>query len=255
MKVLDVGVADAERSFSRELEVFRNEVEAGTQFFFTYLAVHAVAHEKKRVHALLNTAPLFWNTCMGALQTAAFIALGRVFDQTSPHNVDAVLRQAQQNPEIFSKAALGQRKQGTEPKKPDWLDEYMSKAYVPTNDDFRRLRRHVRNWRRIYDNNYADVRNLCFAHKVVLSDAEMARVWGKGNNRELQRMFAFLNSLHDALCELFLNGRKPVLRQVRYSVARMRKLHLTAFTSRAVQEHVTREVDQFLTLHAKRAQR
>jgi hypothetical protein len=31
---------------------------------------------------LLNQAPLFWNTALAALQTAAHIALGRVFDQS-----------------------------------------------------------------------------------------------------------------------------------------------------------------------------
>ena len=67
--------------FERELEVFRNDVEAGTQFLFAYLAVNAAAHEKDEVRELLNTAPLFWRTCLGALQTAAFIALGRVLNE------------------------------------------------------------------------------------------------------------------------------------------------------------------------------
>jgi hypothetical protein len=31
----------------------------------------------------LNTAPLFWNTILGGLQTAAFVVLGRIFDQDS----------------------------------------------------------------------------------------------------------------------------------------------------------------------------
>lgn len=65
--------------FERELEVFRTEYEAATQFYFAFLAVHAVAYQHKSVETLLNRAPLFWNTCMGALQTSAFIALGRVF--------------------------------------------------------------------------------------------------------------------------------------------------------------------------------
>jgi hypothetical protein len=76
-----VTMKSAESRFERELEVFGNQVEEATQFFFAYLAVHAAAYEKEEVHALLNTAPLFWNTCMGALQTATFIALGRVFER------------------------------------------------------------------------------------------------------------------------------------------------------------------------------
>src|SRR5438067_13859803 len=55
-----------EQRFERELEVFRTEQETGAQFFYAYLAVHAVAYENKSVEAMLNTAPLFWNTCLGA---------------------------------------------------------------------------------------------------------------------------------------------------------------------------------------------
>jgi hypothetical protein len=57
-------------------------------------------------------------------------------------------------------------------------------------------------------------------------------------------MFAFLNSMHDALSELFVNGRKPVLRQQRYSVARTRKRPAPVRTSATVQEYITREIEQ-----------
>lgn len=70
---------------------------------------------QQQVRALLNQAPLFWNTCLGALQTASIIALGRVFDQSSEHNIDRVLGIAQKNLGIFSKSALGLRKQGNGP--------------------------------------------------------------------------------------------------------------------------------------------
>jgi hypothetical protein len=111
--------------FESEFEIFRTEAEAATQFFFGYLALHAVAYQHRSVHALLNRAPLFWNTCLGALQTSAFIALGRVFDQQSTHNLDKVLRIGQDHPQIFSKAALARRKQGTNSERPGWLDDFM----------------------------------------------------------------------------------------------------------------------------------
>ena len=99
-----------EENFANELEVFRTEAESGIQYFYSYLAVHAVAGEHKEVHRLLNRAPLFWNIALGALQTSTFIALGRVFDQKSKHNVDRLLKIAQSNMAIFSKEALAGRK-------------------------------------------------------------------------------------------------------------------------------------------------
>ena len=50
----------------------------------------------------------FGTTILGGLQTAAFIALGRVFDRQSAHSVDRLLNLASKNPHIFSKAALGE---------------------------------------------------------------------------------------------------------------------------------------------------
>jgi hypothetical protein len=210
--------------FEHELEVFRTEAESGIQFFYAYLAVHAVAEHHQSVYQLLNKAPLFWNTSLGALQTAAFIALGRVFDQKSTHNLDRLLRVAQDNPQIFSKAALGRRKQGTNPAPPEWLEDYLSDAYEPTPQDFRRLRSHVQKWRKIYVSNYRDLRHKLFAHKEVSDRAETDALLAKTDIRELQRMFAFLGALHEALWELFFNGRRPVLRPQRYSVQRMREL-------------------------------
>lgn len=111
--------------FANELEVFRTEAESGIQFFYSYLAVHAVAGEHKEVHRLLNRAPLFWNTALGALQTSTFIALGRVFDQQSKHNVDRLLKIAQSNMAIFSKEALAGRKRRGSANADEWLDEYL----------------------------------------------------------------------------------------------------------------------------------
>jgi AbiU2 len=102
-----------DQQFEHELEVFRTESETAAQFFYAFLAIHASAGPDKSVHRLLNTAPLFWNTVLGGLQAAAFVAMGRVFDQKSTHNVDRLLKLAQDNPQIFSKAALARRQQGT----------------------------------------------------------------------------------------------------------------------------------------------
>jgi hypothetical protein len=232
--------------FVRELEIFRKEEESGAQFFYAELALHAVAYENKQVHALLNTAPLFWNTCAGALQTAAFMALGRVFDQQSNHNVDTLLRIAQQNLAIFSKDSLAQRKQATSAERPEWLDEYLRSVYVPTADDFRRLRLHIKRRRRIYESNYRDLRHKFFAHKEVADEADTAVLFGKGTIGELQRLFAFLGALHEALWQLYFNGQKPTLRPRRYSVKRMRDVPSPFLTSATVQERILHETERFL---------
>ncbi len=239
------GPGTPDDQFENELEVFRTEAEGATLFFYAYLAVHAAAAAHKSVLQLLDQSALFWNTNLAALQTAAFIVLGRIFDQNSPHNLDRLLRIAQDNPRIFSKVALGRRRQGNNPEPPPWLAEFLRDAYEPTPKDFRRIRAHVRKWRRIYESKYRDLRHKVFAHKVADHD-QTAALFGKVNIRELQRMFAFLNSLYEALWQSFVNGRRLVLRPLRYSVKRMRALPSPGKGRSATQEHITHEVEEFL---------
>jgi hypothetical protein len=243
-----------EEQFQNELEVFRTEAEAGTQFFYAYLTVHAVAGGDNQVHRTLNAAPLFWNTALGALQTATFIALGRVFDQNSPHNIDKVLGIAQKHPEIFGKAALEKRKLSSSRTRPDWLDEYLEGVYVPKASDFRRLRRYVKEKRAIYDRSYRDLRRKVFAHNELSERAAVEALFARTNIRELQRLFAFLNSFHETMWQLFLNGRKPVLRARRYSVKRMRDFPSPEERRKGVQERIVREAEAFLLAAARVAQ-
>jgi hypothetical protein len=154
--------ANAEDEFERELEVFRTEAKAASQFFYAFLSVHGVAGDVPAVFKLLNSAPLFWNTNLGGLQTSTFVTLGRIFEQNSTHNIDRILRIAQDNPQIFSKAALGNRKKKASPDRHEWLNDYLRDAYVPKQSDFRRLRKLVRKYRKIYEEKYREIRHKIF---------------------------------------------------------------------------------------------
>jgi len=236
-----------EARFERELKNFGSEVEQGTRCYFALLVMNDVASHDKRVRAFLNRTPMFWNTCAGALQASTFIALGRIFDLTSRHNLESLLRMAERDPQIFSKAALKRRKQAVETKGPECLDDYLQSTYEPTPKDLSRLRVKTESWRQVYDKKYRPLRSKYFAHRVVLGEAETAALFGKGTNPELQRLFRFLGSLYHALLSLFFDGRKPVLRPARYSVVRMREKPVLAYYSGVgIQEHITREVAEFL---------
>jgi hypothetical protein len=235
------------------LEVFRTEESAASQFSYAFLTVHAVAGDVPAVFKLLNTAPLFWNTNLGGLQTAMFVTLGRIFDQKSTHNIDRVLKIAQDNPQIFSKAALGDRKRKASPNRIDWLPNYLRHAYVPKPSDFRRLRKLVRRYRKIYEDKYRDLRHKVFAHKSISDRASVDALFTRTKIRELQQMLVFLDSLYEAMFQLFVNGRNPVLRKRRYSVQRMRAQPSSAGLGNSVQERLTHEVERFLRTAAGEA--
>jgi len=239
-------MTNPEERFIRELEVFRTEAHSGAQFLYGYLAFNSILSGKKKALNAVSKTPLFWNTTMGALQTAFFIVLGRIFDQDSTHNIDRLVKLAQDNMDVFSKEALANRKrQG---------GVNADESYEPTTKDFRALRKKVRKHRRVYEANYRDIRHRIYAHKEVSDAEKVQELFSKTNIRELQSMVVFINALYEALWQLLYNGRKPVLRPMRYSVNRMVRDRKPEWQRQSVQERMVGEIDDFLEVLARNVQ-
>ena len=247
-------MSDPEQTFTRELEIFRTEAQAGAQFLYSYLAFNAIVGENKKALDFVNHTPLFWKTNMGALQTSFFIVLGRIFDQTSKHNIDVLLKIAESNINIFSKVALAARKKRESPNADEWLEDYLKRSYEPKARDFREFRKKVKGYRRIYEANYRDIRRKVYAHKELTESADVQKLFSKTNIRELQRVFVFVNALYEALWELLHNGRKPVLRPMRYSVKNIKKNRKPEWQNQSVQEMIVGETQDFFKLCLAKAQ-
>lgn len=241
-----------EDMFTHELEVFRTEVDSAIQFFYAYLTINATLADNKKAHGLVNKTPLFWVTNIGALQTAFFITLGPIFDQKSEHNVDKLLKVAQEQYQdqyiIFSAKALEARKRDGSANAEQWIYKYMKDIYVPTAHDFRRLRGYVKKYRRIYENGYRDIRKKIYAHKELSKLEDVQRLYAKTNVREMQKLFIFLNRFYQALWQLFINGRKPTLKPMKYSVASMRKEEIPKWQSRHIQQEIVDETERFFKI-------
>lgn len=226
----------------RELEAFRKDAEEAAQFFFAHRAINESARAETRVLQLLNTAPLFWKTIDGALLAAAFIALGRVFDQNSEHNIGKLMNLVTNSRELFSKPAFAQRRQGANSAPPHWLASYLAHVYVPTNADFRRLRGHVSKWRKVWRHKYEPIRHQLFAHSGATPSAALT---ANTKIREVERLLVFLTSLHDALWQLLENGRKPSLPSYRYAGNLIRDRAARKARGRKVHERLMYEAWHF----------
>lgn len=196
--------------FEEELEVFRTEEEAAQQYFFAYLSVKSLAASDSDVLANINNTPLFWRTTHHAMVLAAFVALGRIFDQDqkSDHNIDKLMCVTSDSLSLFTKPALVARKVAAGLTQQQ-ADEYVVNAHELTTSDVRGLRKQVAQWRCIYEDRYRDVRHVVFAHKRKQEIVEKALA--KTNIDEIKEMFGFLAGLYQALDQLFLNGREPIV--------------------------------------------
>ncbi|NOR42081.1 MAG: hypothetical protein GQ572_02005 [Gammaproteobacteria bacterium] len=247
-------MTNKEKKFIDELEIFRSEAQSGAQYLYGLLSFNSIVGEKKKTRDAVNRTPLFWNSAMGAFQTSFFIVLGRIFDQKSPHNIDRLIKTAQDNISIFSSNALKKRKLNDSDNAHEWIDDYMKSVYVPTAKDFRELRKKINIYRKIYKSNYKDIRHKIYAHKQVTDAEDVQKLFSKTNFRELQKVFVFVNALYEALWQLYNNGRKPVLRRMRYSVKSMQRARKPEWQSQTVQERMVAEVQDclsYLTSHAQ----
>jgi hypothetical protein len=216
-----VATSRPEERFEVELEVFRKEADEAVQHLYAYLTMHAVAADDKSVRQLFNTYPLFWLTTLRGLQTSLFMVLGRIFSQDSEHNVDALLKLAETDREIFSRESLATRKStiaGLD------VQAYVSDTHIPTRDDFRGFRRDVKEWRRIYEANYREVRNQIFAHAEVSEPEDVHDLFAKTNIQELELLVTDLVALHTRLQGWLQNGTNPKAARVNSSVQELRKL-------------------------------
>ena len=210
-----------EDRFEYELEVFRRESDEAVQHLFAYLTMHAVAGDHRSVGELYNSAPLFWLTAMRALQTSVFIVLGRIFSQDSEHNLDTLLRIADEDQRIFSRESLAGRKSAIAGLD---VNEYVRAAFVPTAETFRGFRREVKEWRQIYVANYRAVRNQIFAHAEVSQSDDVGALFAKTNVRELEVLVTDLVGLHSRLQNLLQNGIAPTATRGISSIPAIRKL-------------------------------
>ena len=218
------GVVSPEARFERELEHFRHDSNAAAQFLYAWVSFHACANENKGIRRGVNERALFWNTALGAFQTSLFIVLGRIFDRNHQnHTLDRLLREATQNPSIFSRRALAQRKSRQSPGT-NWIKDYVQDAYVPSRKDFARLQRFASGKRKVYERVYQKIRHKVFAHSGISSRTQSDALFAKTNIRELERLVVSLGQLYEALWQLYVNGRKPVIQRPAYTVAALRRL-------------------------------
>jgi hypothetical protein len=203
-------IANAQGNFEKELEIFRTEEEVAQQYFFAYLSVRNLAGKNEDVRRMMNKTPLFWITTHHAMLLSAFMALGRIFDQQSTHNIDRIISIAEKNITIFSTAALMARKQAGGLTREQAID-YVADRHELTSTDLRALRRMIARWRGVYEERYRDVRHKVFAHKQTADTEDANKLLAKTNVEEMKSLFAFLSALYSALWELFNNGREPTL--------------------------------------------
>jgi|HubBroStandDraft_4_1064222.scaffolds.fasta_scaffold01242_7 hypothetical protein len=230
---------ERERLFVERLETFRQEGAQCAQFLYSYLTIHAVAAKDENVRRGLNEEALFWNTVLGGLQCSLFIVLGRVFDPSSKHGIASLLKFATECAAIFQQEALAHRKG----------EDYAADARIPGPQEFVRMERLVAGYSERYNNDYRELRNRVFAHRVYTGDT-VGQLFSRTNINELEQMVTFLDRFYRAWFNSFHNGSRLTLGRARHSVQQMLERPRGRSLVKPVQEEMTAATQRALAVIA-----
>lgn len=239
-----------EKDFIEELNIFRNEVDSALRFLYTESAIHHIASKNKKILNALNQSPLFWNTILGSLQLSVFMTLGRIFDTDSEnHTLSTLFKSAQNNKNLFSKESFEKRWNKDSDKKgiKSWLPEYLKKLYVPTDQDFRNLRKFIGEQRKIYEDIYRPIRHH-FGHRKYTNNEEVQLLFSKIKIRELEKHCIILKSIHETFWQLYHNGRGPLtpIKHGRYSTVNILNKRLKPYISKPLNIQMVEETEYVL---------
>lgn len=237
-----------EKEFVNRLESFCKDIENTIAFFFAFLSIRRIIIQNEKILKIINKTPFFWTLIEKALINSFYISLAKIFDQKSHYNLDKLIKFAQKNIEIFSCEYLKKRKSMSSPNSSEWLKDYMKDVYVPKANDFRRLKKYIKKYRKIYKDNYEDIRNKILAHREIGIYDNKERLFSKTNIQEIERILMFLYKIYFALWQMFHNGRKPVLRSMKYSVKKLLQKDIKHWESQEIQKIVIRDTKAFFKM-------
>lgn len=188
--------------------LFQREVSIASQAFFLWKGINNCAAGDRDIHRGLNEQALTWNVIAHSLQSTFFITLGRLFDVGGDaFSVHAFLRSCINNIDQFSRAALHERKlRFAKGEEPDWLEEYINAAYVPTAKDFKLLRNEIKAKQSRYEDVYRPIRNEVIAHKAMASLDTVEHLFAKTDVGEVEGLLASLHQIESVVRRLLYDG-------------------------------------------------
>jgi hypothetical protein len=213
-----------EAEYKKLYDLINNELHTAIHSFYTLMEIKWWAAESRDNLQKLNTDSIFWITQLNALQTTYFIVLGRLFDDDSrAHSIHKLLAATVGNPQLFSKAALAERR--TEQNngiRPDYLDKYLTTRWEPTTSELRGIKKMVVPFAQKFKDIYEDIRNQVYAHKQI--DADVKQLFVRTQVGHIDDILFGLRHIMQILLEMYDNGLRYELPRGLYDFGYRREI-------------------------------
>ncbi|HMD48403.1 MAG TPA: hypothetical protein VKG79_04870, partial [Bryobacteraceae bacterium] len=184
--------------------------------------INRVAATETDVALRMNGHAEFWRISSMSLQTALFIVLARILDSNdNVHSIHQVLNATMAHPEFFQGAAIRARKLALPglPWAPGLLDECIQRAWEPTAQDLRLLKKLLAPHTAKFDAIYRPIRNQ-IAHIILKDESLILGLYNRTQKDDIDELLCCLHTLVHAIREMWINGRHPELSGDNYGYAR-----------------------------------
>ncbi len=242
----DEMISNAEIEFEKRLNALYNDSRACVVFLYTELVFRQLAATNERTFERINGHSAFWNGILDALQSSAFVALGRIYDKRRGNNSALqLLRFAEKNIGIFGRSYIERRIIRSGLAK-DVAKLYASEAYELPRGGLTSLRTEFDAKQQFYVKQIQPIRHEVFAHAGRLTNEVRDELFSKLFVRELESVAVFPLRLYETFFNLYYDAREPQLDDVPTSVVEVLKGSAGSLISTLEHQHVAATVENFL---------
>ena len=214
------------QEFELRLNALSRDARVAARFTYTWEAIKFSASQRPQLIARLNKFAGFWNTVLGALQTSAIVALGRMYDtRNDVLSAQKLLDYATVNRGLFSAGSLRARV-ATRLIAPTDVDAYMKDFQPPTQAQFDALAAALAEHTALYEKKIRPIRHKVFAHAGHITQEELHAMFAAVPVADFERLTVFPLLLHDALWETYTNGFNLVLIDTPTAIAELMAMPL-----------------------------
>jgi hypothetical protein len=212
-------VPPEEQEFSARLDELEHDARAAARFTYAAATIDHLRSRRPSVMAALERDADFWDTVLGALQTASVAAIARVYDPRSEvMSAERVLKHAIAHAStLFSRSAL----QSRIARRPGEAVEGPSDGHGPTVADFAALRAGLDEHAALYESVIDPIRHELFTELDGSFLTDTLALFQTVHRADFERLALFPSSLHGALRRLFHDGRRPGLEAPPSDIARL----------------------------------
>jgi hypothetical protein len=240
--------AAQEQEFTARLDELGQDAVAAARFTYAAATIDHLRSRRPTLTETLDRAAGFWETVLGALQTAAISAVARIYDtDTGIMSADRVLQHAAAHSEaLFSRLALQSRQARSCSARQ--AIEASADAHEPEMSDFAALRAQLDEHAALYESVIRPIRFELFTESGAGALLDTIALFQVAPRADFEKLALFPASLHAALRGLFDAGRKPVLKVPPADVAAMIASPPSDRNDAAwAQRHMVLEAWRFLT--------